>query len=352
MKILIRADGGQGIGLGHVMRMCVLAEALSENKENEVCFACRKSTNGKYDAGISIIKENKFKVFNIDKDNVVEDLIELQKSYGAHILITDSYEVDTEYFSVLNNYFQSMVYIDDVNKIKMPVDMIINQNINAINMNYRKNVLEETELVLGTQYCMLRREFRNAFKEKKIKEKVEDILLTLGGMDDSFNTLSILKNIKDCGKNIHVVVGKAFKRELIEEIDDIQQNNKNIFVYKNAKMAELMLICDAAIAGCGSTLYELSAMKVPSIGIIVADNQKETAEEMKKQGILYEVYDYSCENNYVSHIEKKLNILINNKNIRNEIVKKQSQCININGVYNIVEKIEALHKKVERNVCQ
>ena len=49
MKIFIRADGGNLIGLGHIMRMIVLGKEL--RKSNEVIFLCRNSLDEKYSAG-------------------------------------------------------------------------------------------------------------------------------------------------------------------------------------------------------------------------------------------------------------------------------------------------------------
>ena len=87
-NIIIRADGGNLIGLGHVMRMIVLAKELS--KLNKVLFLCRSSNLNKdrFQSGIEVIKKNGFSVIEISEENVMEDIIKAQKKYKAELIIT------------------------------------------------------------------------------------------------------------------------------------------------------------------------------------------------------------------------------------------------------------------------
>lgn len=51
-------------------------------------------------------------------------------------------------------------------------------------------------------------------------------------------------------------------------------------------MYQIMKKCDMAISSCGSTLYELMACGIPTIGIIIADNQVTIAEKLSNIGII------------------------------------------------------------------
>lgn len=44
--------------------------------------------------------------------------------------------------------------------------------------------------------------------------------------------------------------------------------------------------CDVAISACGSTLYELAVCGVPTIGIIIADNQIGICEKLNNMGVI------------------------------------------------------------------
>ncbi|MCQ2022230.1 UDP-2,4-diacetamido-2,4,6-trideoxy-beta-L-altropyranose hydrolase [Clostridium butyricum] len=340
MKVFICADGGNAIGMGHVMRMVVLAKELE--KTNEVIFVCKKDESGTFDAGINIIKQNDFKVEYISKVCYLDNIIYLQGKYGAECIITDSYDVDSKYFEKLKSYFKLTGYMDDVNKCYMNVDFIINQNINALEMDYSKTTNNNTKLFLGSDYCLIRDEFINAYNKKSQKKYVENILLTLGGMDDKENTLKVLKIIEKVKKKTNVVIGKSYSNELIEKLEMISTENNNIILHRNANMSELMCKCDIAISGCGSTIYELCVMKVPSIGLVIAENQKEVARKMMENKMIFEMFDIN------SFDEEKFELsiykLINNIKFNISIIEKQKDAIDILGKYKLVNQINKLIK--------
>ncbi|GKX65479.1 UDP-2,4-diacetamido-2,4,6-trideoxy-beta-L-altropyranose hydrolase [Inconstantimicrobium mannanitabidum] len=339
MKIFIRADGGNFIGLGHIMRMLVLAEEFS--KKHEVIFLCRiAKIQEKYKAGIDKIQEGGFKVLKISEDDVVNDIIKLQIQHKAKLLITDSYEVNEEYFVKLKPYFDLTCYVDDVNKGKMDVDFIINQNMYAPNMDYFNNINSKTKLFLGTTFCMLRKEFRETYNKKEIRKKVKHILLTLGGMDKDFNTVKILNQISECSQTIHVVIGKAFQESIKIELKQIAEKKHNIILHEDANMSQLMIECDIAIAACGSTLYELCAMRVPTIGIVVAENQELLADIMKGQGVIIDAINSDELEN--CNIKALLMEAIQNNELRMNIIEKQKVLVNVNGVSKLVREIEGL----------
>ncbi|WP_394903128.1 UDP-2,4-diacetamido-2,4,6-trideoxy-beta-L-altropyranose hydrolase [Clostridium butyricum] len=349
MKIFIRVDGGKSIGIGHVMRMIVLAKELE--KTNIVIFICKKDNSEKFDEGIKIIKENNLAVEYISEVNYFNNIIYLQEKYKADCIITDSYDVDSEYFNRLKQHFKLTGYMDDVNKCYMNVDFIINQNINAFDIDYSTTTDKNTKLLLGTKYCLIRDEFINAYKEKKQKEQVEDILLTLGGMDDEKNTLKLLKVLEKVKKNIHVVIGKAYSNELIEEMEISYKENSNIIFYKNANMAKLMCKCDMAISGCGTTTYELCAMKVPCIGIIIADNQRDVARKMIENKMLFEAFNI---NNFdEKKFESSIYKLMNGNKYRSIIMEKHKEKIDILGKYKLVNEINEIIEIIkEGNTCE
>ncbi|MEG1256009.1 UDP-2,4-diacetamido-2,4,6-trideoxy-beta-L-altropyranose hydrolase [Clostridium sp.] len=325
-KILIRADGGKGIGMGHIMRMLVLAKEL--RNECEVSFIC-KYDDYKYLPGIRKVQECGFKVHEITSNNVVKDIIQNQQKIQADLLITDSYDVDEEYFDILNSYFTKTVYVDDINICRINTDIIINQNINAKEYSYNTKPNKGTKLLLGSKYIMLREEFRNNVT-KKIPNMVKDIILTLGGMDDNYLTLKVLESLIDFDGNVHVILGGAFEEELIKKVENFKNEKLNVITHKNAIMSEVMKKCDLAISACGSTLYELSAMKVPTIGIVVADNQKRIAEVMDSKKIIINTEELILNN--IEIFKCIVNTMIDNQEKRKEMMEIGRKEINTYGV--------------------
>ncbi|MDF2673251.1 MAG: UDP-2,4-diacetamido-2,4, 6-trideoxy-beta-L-altropyranose hydrolase [Clostridiales bacterium] len=298
MNIAIKADGGKNIGLGHIMRTLVLANILS--KYHNVFYICKSGEE--FELGRKKIKESGY---------IINSNIEI---YGD-ILITDSYDVDDKYFLTARTYYKHLVYIDDLNLFYHPVDLVINQNINADELNYT-----EPHLLLGTKYSLLREEFKNC-PPKLIKDKVTDVLITMGGADPHSLTIKLLEELNQLSFNFHVVIGQAFRNK--EAIFKSKYNN--VTFYENANMKSLMYYCDIAISASGSTLYELLACGVPSLGIVVAENQKNVAEKFNRLGLIKNLGVYSSV--AWDSIRDKLIYLSDNIDYRKKISAEMQQIV-------------------------
>ncbi|MBU3142319.1 UDP-2,4-diacetamido-2,4,6-trideoxy-beta-L-altropyranose hydrolase [Clostridium sp. CF012] len=326
MKIGIRADGGAEIGMGHIMRTLVLAKELS--KIHDVFYICKVDNplSDRYRVGIEKVKLSGFEVEKIREDFVLLDL----KDIEADLLITDSYDIDEKYFDETKKMFNKTAYIDDMNLYYFNVDFLINQNLDGVDFNYKVNT--DTKLLIGSDYIMLREEFRG-ISQKYIKEKANDILITVGGGDPHHVTEQLLEYVKTLEYNFHVVVGPSFdKNNSLKNFE-----NTNINFYYNANMYEVMQKCDIAISACGSTLYELTACGISTLGIVVANNQQGIADKMSKMGLIKNIgwYNQLDKDTFV----RELNALCNDYGKRNEMYARAKEAIDGNGVNKIVKKL-------------
>ena len=273
MKVLIRADGGCNIGMGHIMRMLVLADKLKAF--SEVVFVCRK--NGEFETGVRFIEAYGYPVFTVNGEAIIDELAGI----GGDCLITDSYDVDESYFRRTGDIFGKTGYMDDLNKVRINADFIINQNIYARDLGYEK--YEGTVLLLGTQYALLRDEFRG-LPARKMKRNVKSVLVTLGGSDPQNLTEKLALKLGRAfpGITFHIIAGPSFIH-----VDSLEAAaGENIVIHREPKMSALMMQCDAAVSACGSTVYELCACGTPIIGVITADNQVMTARSMDNIGAM------------------------------------------------------------------
>ncbi len=350
MKIAIQANGGIQIGMGHIMRTLVLAKELS--KYNEVFYMCRVENKGdcsesyikdnscevtsleqlveynisysKYIQGIEKILCEGFKLTLLNEDNLIDAL----KDIKADLLITDSYSVNEKYFEETKKIFNKTAYIDDMNKYYFNIDFLINQNCDAEDFHYKVN--HDTKLILGADYILLRGEFKNLNK-KDIKNKAYDIMITVGGADPYNITKRILYYISELDYNFHVVIGPSF-----EDTSFVKSfKNDKIKFYYNADMCEIMKKCDIAISACGSTLYELSACGIPTLGIIIADNQQGIANKLDNMGIIKNLgwYDKISKEDLINNID----ILTNDYILRKSLSEKASKLVDGKGAERIAK---------------
>ena len=300
MKVFIITEGGKDIGFGHIIRCLSLYQAFEERGIKSEFII-----NGDNDIEY-LLKGIKYQKLNwIEKRGKLFELIK-----GADIAIIDSYLADIYIYNTLSDLVKLPVYMDDIKRLDYPKGIVVNSSIYAEEPGYPcKN---ELIYLLGSKYTLLRKEFWEV-PEKKIKEKIESIMVTFGGDDARNMTPGVLEFLKnqypDIRKNI--IVGNAFNN--IDEIKRETDYNTKLIYYPNAqKMKEIMLESDISISAGGQTLYELARIGVPTIGICVAENQLGSIREWGKIGFLGNAGWYN-ENNITTRVDRLLKHLENIK---------------------------------------
>lgn len=286
MNIAIRADGGHDIGMGHIMRCIALAQALRENGCSVYFITWPDHA---VEASIKKHLHDSVGIIDIERRSYIagelEQLDAIVRRHAIDALVVDSYEADQDYLVKVKKIVRCSVVIDDLNRFAFPSDIVINGNVYAPQMEY-KSIYGNTKFLLGPKYLLMRKEFSNLPK-RCVKDKVERILVTMGGSDIMGITVKILRALRNAEikVDIDIVMGAAFKnKDAIEAVTSAMPNVR--LLYDIEDMAELMLKADMAISAAGSTLYELAACGVPTIALIQADNQVLAAESMAKAGCI------------------------------------------------------------------
>jgi len=274
MKVFIITEGSKNTGFGHMTRCLSLYQAFEEEKIISE-FILNSDDNVKY----------LLKGINYQKSNWIkkrDKLFELIKD--ADIVIIDSYLADISLYNKIVNLVKNSVYIDDNKRLDYPNGIVVNGNINAEKLKYPKK--DGVKYLLGTKYTPLRKEFWKVPK-KKIKEKIESIMVTFGGDDAKNMTPKVLAFLNEKYPNLikNIIIGRAFQN--IDEIKKYTDKNTNLIYYPDAeKMKEVMLESDIAISACGQTLNELASIGVPTIGVCIAENQLGNVKGWEKVGFL------------------------------------------------------------------
>ena len=301
--IVIRADANSKIGMGHVMRCLSVAKKLMEKGE-QVLFL----TADENPAPVLLREKIPYRVLHTDYSRMEEELsvsmpVIREQKPGA--VLIDSYYVTKQYLCSVREAART-VYMDDLYAFSYPVDMLINYNIYADDLCYRKdNSMAGTTFLLGPSYAPLREEFSDV--PYTVKGEAERILITTGG-SDSYNLAGgflqeALQKESTKYKIYHVVSGSLNPH--LKELSFLAEAHENIVLHKNVThMAELMRECDVAISAGGSTMYELSAVGVPVITFSFAKNQEKIAETFSNLG--YAAWG----GNYLSDQEKMVPAVI------------------------------------------
>ncbi|WP_044748397.1 UDP-2,4-diacetamido-2,4,6-trideoxy-beta-L-altropyranose hydrolase [Bacillus alveayuensis] len=301
MNVVFRVDSSSAIGTGHVMRCLTLAKQLKQKNAN-ISFICRECKGDL----INFIKDNGFTVYILPKimiseadnnaifkwykENWKQDVFETQHLLEKHIhsvdfLIVDHYELDEKWESKLKPFTKKLMVIDDLANRKHVCDVLLDQNLYLnYEERYKNLVSSECRQLLGPNYVLLRDEFIEASRQKRIRNgEIHNILVFFGGTDPANETVKALDALVLLDNNIkiNVVVGSSNKRK--DEVREYCDRYPNFFFHcQVSNMAELMNEADVAIGAGGTTTWERCYLGLPSITIIVADNQVELTNAVSK----------------------------------------------------------------------
>jgi len=308
-KALFRCEGSTQIGTGHIMRCLSLAEGLK--KKDWQCNFIMKDYDGRL---TDKIKEKGFELRLIPKESSLKEDLKLTRKYASQlevsIILTDSYNIDREYLKTLKENPFFVLSIDDSAKNHFYSDILLNQNIHATAREYSGRIEPYTKLLLGPKYALLREDFVINRKAKGISENVQKILVTMGGGDPYNQSLKVLKalNSMEGDFSITVLLGSSFLFQ--EEIKTFtRRSSKRIkVIHDTSQVARLMEESDLAISAAGCTVWELCYLGVPTILLILSENQEPIAQSLQKKGIMKNLGWFNQV--FEPHIQKEVSKLI------------------------------------------
>lgn len=312
MKVVFRVDASIQMGTGHVMRCLTLANAL-KNQGAECYFICREHpgnligliTQRGYHVDtlpyMDLSQEDKLQNHNADLAHAswlgatqkadASLCIPLMEALKPDWLIVDHYALDIRWEKALRPYCKQVMVIDDLADREHDCDLLLDQTFGRDLKDYIARVPVSCEILCGAEYALLRPEFsqwREYSLERRENSQLKHLLINLGGVDKDNITTQILIALKQCALpselKITVVMGGTapWIKEVRQQAQDMPWTTEVVVGVNN--MAELMAKSDLAIGAAGSTSWERCCLGLPSITVVLAENQKIIASKLKEVG--------------------------------------------------------------------
>lgn len=295
--LIFRCDGNPSIGSGHIMRCLSIAEAAKEAGCHclFVTADCTFTQTIESKGHSSLTLNTDYRVM----DQEISNFFPILRTYYSGALFVDSYFVTLTYLDALHRTAHAvgckLIYIDDVLEFAYPCDMLLNYNIygpdkkEAYRTLYQSGDIPLPILLLGTAYAPLRPEFQQ-LPPRTVHRRAENILISTGGSDSEHMALGLAQAIMQGGEALqayqfHFVIGGM--NEDADEIRALTASAPNITLHVQVTdMCTLMRQADVAISAAGSTLYELCAVRTPTVTYVLADNQIPGADGFVRHGVM------------------------------------------------------------------
>ncbi len=287
LELVVRADADRHIGTGHIMRCLGLGQAWKA-VGGHVTFvtACENQSLlrrlNDEDVDICVLKHS------YPERGDWKQTREVLSAYPEAWVILDGYHFDDDYHRRIKESEHQLMVIDDMAHLRRYVaDVILNQNIHAPSLQYACEL--PSRMLLGSKYVLLRREFLQLIGfERENPQTARKVLVTLGGADPHNVTSQILEALqKDLVKGLEVSVVVGANNPHFDQIKQMARRFPSpIHVARDiGNMPELMAWADLAISAGGSTCWELAFMGLPSLILVLSENQQPIAEKLDIRGV-------------------------------------------------------------------
>ena len=268
MNVVIRVDADPRIGTGHFMRMIALAQMLRDDG-HDVGFV----TAGRNAMCDAYLADDALPVHAVpgdaDADTDVTTLIAVARTMGASWVVLDGARFDERYQRAVREAGFRVLSVDDYALGHFVSDVVLNQNYGSERLTY--STAPYTTRLAGIGYVLLRREFRTTPPAARDPRKHPlNVLITLGGSDQRglvAKTLDAVLTGGGDGVTVTLLIGAFQTLEPDVDAAWTRAGGRIAVVRHNRRMAETMASADVAVAGAGSTMWELLCMRVPFLAV-------------------------------------------------------------------------------------
>ncbi len=324
-----RTDMNAEIASGHVMRCLTIAECFKSYGENCVFLLSD-------DTAVDLIESRGFQavVMNSSWNDLESELPYITaylKEHNVHKIIIDSYSATVNYLQEINRV-ASVVYIDDQQREKLPVSVLIAFCLGDEGEKFLQETYsgEYPRLLIGSKFVPLRKEFKNIIAAKRTV--LYDVMITTGGTDPYGMSEKIVELFRKLYPHLKLLVLSA-------KIDQGLSDDKlKVLPYSN-QMADLMVSSKVVISAAGGTLNELCACRVPAISFSFADNQIAFAKRMHRLGAVIYMGDVRNNSAIALQLVEQTCMLLQDKDKYVEMVEKMESITDGYGADRIVKEL-------------
>lgn len=285
--LLIRADATVTSGTGHVMRCLALAQAWQDAGGHVILVMAQSTPAIQERLQFEGVETVAIEAIPGSADDLRQTIATVS-SHNSEWLVTDGYCFDSHYLAGLHSVGRLLV-VDDNGELELyPADLVLNQNVHARADMYPKRS-PRARLLLGSRYTLLRNEFVG-YRDwtRKVREHGTRVLLTIGGSDPKDLTPRILASVAALPIDdllVRVVVGGSAENHGAVAEQAAKFPGRVAVLSSVENMAELMAWADIAIAGAGTTCWEMCRLGLPAILVVVAKNQQVIAHHLGRLGV-------------------------------------------------------------------
>lgn len=295
----IRADGTRSIGIGHLRRCAVLADALSNDGYSVTFVRCGRAD------GLLPELASRFTTLWVgeapadalldqpsgERGDAEESAALIGKAGRAPSwVVVDHYGLHESWEARLRADGHLVLALDDFRHRRHCADLLVSDSPAPFRPG--SNAVAAAIELCGFEYALLGPEFQYHASERAADAHGLHIFVTLGGSDPTGDTIRVCEALSAVSARltaafarIDVVAGPGYGS--LEPLRKVANRVPNFRLHHAPpSLAPLLRSADLVITAAGNTLAEAIALRKPCVVIVTADNQRTMARELGARGLV------------------------------------------------------------------
>jgi len=279
-RILFFADAGPAIGGGHVMRCLTLARALMAQGA-ECAFAAPPAAMRLLETFAPDAIE-RLPLPEGAPSRLAAPIADLARTWGAQAAAVDHYGFGPGEEAMVRTGVHRLLALDDLKRGHL-CDLVLDSNPGRTAADY-----PGAESLTGPTYALVRPDFaalRPQTLARRAAVEPRRLLIALGLTDVGGITARVVRALLPSLGDLKVDIVLGQGAPSLAALAPLASHDPRLTLHVDtAEMAALTAAADLAIGAGGSSVWERCCLGLPTLTLVLADNQREAATHLADLG--------------------------------------------------------------------
>lgn len=329
-RILFVVDAGPSVGGGHVMR-CLTLAAVLEAQGATCTFIAPPPVQ-------TILAAFAPDAVQVPAGSTeAQDLAAATAAQTFDAIVFDHYGLSETHHRAMTQG-RTVLVLDDLADRALGADLVADAGLARRAEDYDGLIPDGARLLLGPAYAPVRPEFA-ALRDTALGwrgEPVGRVLVSLGLTDLDGVTSRVLERVrlKVTDQGIDVVLGPDAPS--LPGLSRLARRDTRLALHVDTPhMARLTAEADIAVGAAGSSVWERCVLGLPSVIVVLADNQRAVAQALAERGAALMIE--ANQPDFDAALDRALMRLLNDVALRRQLAEQSAQVCDGLGAGRIAE---------------
>ena len=279
-RILFFADAGLEVGGGHVMRCLTLAQALT-GQGADCAFVAAPEALRLLDTFAPPSIE-RLSLPDGPPARLAATVADLARTWGAQGAVLDHYRAGPGEEAMIRTGVHRLLVLDDLKRGHL-CDLVLDSNLGRTAVDY-----PGVESLTGPAFALVRPDFA-ALREQSLARRAaiepRRLLIALGLTDVGGITARVVAALAPSLGDLKVDIVLGQGAPSLAALAPLASRDPRLTLHVDSReMAALTAAADIAIGAGGSSVWERCCLGLPTLTLVLADNQREAATQLAVLG--------------------------------------------------------------------